>query len=737
MRLSLFLLLSIAVAILPEFRVSYYHANIPQDIAKSFLQLNSEIKEDGQFELLNIDRTPAKSEKYLCFRPLNITLQKLDSDLAQEQVSSPTLDDLKLKAVQTVADSFKREVCTFHSGSYWIYGYCFGDKIIQFHPDMEHFRLTGKHKPTEPDYVYTLGRFKGGPRNEIVKIENEAQKHNNQLDPGDFSIHDDLSTPFSNSLEPKKKSPLVILHVISDGEICDLTGQPRSVEVVYKCHASNSGFAAIMETSEVKTCQYQMTINLPELCNIEGFKPIRNDENVLEIECKRVDTNSVAGKESNPVGSDKTVQLLDFYEYTDDLPFNDKLFPVTANYKINVRDYKLIPCGSGFFLGVPTKFVDSKNMYWNNRYIMIYSGMFNSEHDLLDRVSALFRSSLNTKFPSPVFIDQHSATTLRWDDSFIVWFELYDFYGDLITLIRLEREGTRKDDTLFILLVNPDTMKDQDGDLVEIVSFAAPNHQWNFELFRRYTQEEKKKIAAGEPLDDHILQQENKLIIVTVTETAKVPGSTEVDEIVFGEEKPIGEIIDVKKVNDVVVDENEVRESAEGGLKQDETNSLDAEIERVIKELLERDSLDKVEEVKAKEPKPQQPSNIDPELERKIKLLLEIAKKEVVDIPQTVESMDGERGAVEVESKNNYRILEEKEKEEEKEKKKESAVDIEPIEQLVETSKHHQKEMDPKTHATEENKENKEKGTKHKKEITLDIEETIEKVNTEVEHDEL
>jgi len=70
----------------------------------------------------------------------------------------------------------------------------------------------------------------------------------------------------------KKPKPMdkrkLVSHLYSDGDICDLTGRPRQVEVKLKCKEADSPSVVSLYLLEPKTCQYVLGVESPLVCDI-------------------------------------------------------------------------------------------------------------------------------------------------------------------------------------------------------------------------------------------------------------------------------------------------------------------------------------------------------------------------------------------------------------------------------------------------------------------------------------
>ncbi|KAL6449725.1 YOS9 Protein OS-9 [Candida maltosa Xu316] len=224
-------------------RIVFHETNLSYDVARDILESDRQ-----HYDILSIRHNDHNISSYLCNLPrqeeLNITIPE----------TKATLHDLKLQAIKLITDTFSQDKCLYAYGihaNYWTIGYCYGDKVIQFHEDLEDF-LSGKHRPYFPEHVYVLGRFSG-----------TIYQPKFQFDAREFSV----TEGYSHELE---------------GELCDLTGQPRKLSITYVCDSGNTGLE-ILDIREIKTCEYEMTINIPNLCQLNVAK-----EFTVDIVCSQI-----------------------------------------------------------------------------------------------------------------------------------------------------------------------------------------------------------------------------------------------------------------------------------------------------------------------------------------------------------------------------------------------------------------------------------------------------------------
>ncbi|KAI3406956.2 YOS9 [Candida oxycetoniae] len=300
-------------------------------------------------------------------------------------VPAPATPHLKEKGLSLVQETFGDGNCFFAfniQAGYWTVGYCFGDKVIQFHEEDEDF-FSGNHKPQIPDHVYVLGKFPNVPPYKKVMIKNQM-KQKVVLDSNDYSIFDGEFSYFEDNQKYLK-------HTLA-GEICDLTLKPRTIDIVYKCDEN----VGLLEFQEIKTCQYQMVIGVPRLCEIEDFR--KAEEDVVDVNCKAIE------------GS---------FE------------------KLDLNKYQLQPLGGGLYIG-------QKSPYPN---IAVSINELN-----ITSFGESFFSSLE-KIPSP------DSMSLKWTDSFIYWINLYDMFGNHQGLFRIERDGSLSNHQIGIEKVEGDKVQ--------------------------------------------------------------------------------------------------------------------------------------------------------------------------------------------------------------------------------------------------------------------------------------
>ncbi|AJV11760.1 BMC_2a_G0009490.mRNA.1.CDS.1 [Saccharomyces cerevisiae] len=168
------------------------------------------------------------------------------------------------QGVKTIFDKLN-ERCIFYQAGFWIYEYCPGIEFVQFHGRVN--TKTGEIVNRDESLVYRLGK----PKANVEEREFEL-------------LYDDAG--------------YYISEIIGSGDICDVTGAERMVEIQYVCGGSNSGPSTIQWVRETKICVYEAQVTIPELCNLELLAKNEDQKNASPILCRmsaksKIDSNSI------------------------------------------------------------------------------------------------------------------------------------------------------------------------------------------------------------------------------------------------------------------------------------------------------------------------------------------------------------------------------------------------------------------------------------------------------------
>ncbi|CAD6610085.1 BAG_1a_G0009090.mRNA.1.CDS.1 [Saccharomyces cerevisiae] len=168
------------------------------------------------------------------------------------------------QGVKTIFDKLN-ERCIFYQAGFWIYEYCPGIEFVQFHGRVN--TKTGEIVNRDESLIYRLGK----PKANVEEREFEL-------------LYDDVG--------------YYISEIIGSGDICDVTGAERMVEIQYVCGGSNSGPSTIQWVRETKICVYEAQVTIPELCNLELLAKNEDQKNASPILCRmpaksKIDSNSI------------------------------------------------------------------------------------------------------------------------------------------------------------------------------------------------------------------------------------------------------------------------------------------------------------------------------------------------------------------------------------------------------------------------------------------------------------
>lgn len=170
-----------------------------------------------------------------------------DLDGTVEQYNETELNDMLNDGVNIITNSFKG--CLPYLGGFWNYELCSNSGLSQFDGD-----------PQTSTSRYQLGRIKQSVKDRDFQL-----------------LYDDFG--------------YYISELVGSGDICDLTGHPRVVEIQYVCRPA-AGSASIQWVREIKTCHYEIQVAIPGLCNLEILSKSEDQKISNSIVCVNADTES-------------------------------------------------------------------------------------------------------------------------------------------------------------------------------------------------------------------------------------------------------------------------------------------------------------------------------------------------------------------------------------------------------------------------------------------------------------
>ncbi len=219
-----------------------------------------------------------QSKPYLCSIPqvsVPSTNQTTHAQAAQEEAAELA------RATDRGYDLLKSMsgTCLYFISGWWSYSFCYNTHVKQFHqlpPGKGTPIFPPVEDPATPSYV--LGKF-GEVRNRFAveggTSDMEAGLPPEESDQGRTTDIQAKGTSSSRYLSQK----------LSGGTTCDLTGNPRRVEIQFHCHPQSVD--RIGWIKEVSTCSYLMVVYTPRLCNDIAFLPPR-EERAESIACREI-----------------------------------------------------------------------------------------------------------------------------------------------------------------------------------------------------------------------------------------------------------------------------------------------------------------------------------------------------------------------------------------------------------------------------------------------------------------
>merc|ERR1719204_1932014 len=133
---------------------------------------------------------------------------------------------------QVVKEFLKGEYCLYGGSGWWKYEFCYGKKVDQYHEEAGGQRT-----------VVRLGEF-----NEAAHLK-WLEEH-----------------PTKRPKIKEARKQVSIFY--SGGEICDVTGKPRKIEVKMKCKQADSPSTVSLYLLEPKICEYVLGVESPLVCDI-------------------------------------------------------------------------------------------------------------------------------------------------------------------------------------------------------------------------------------------------------------------------------------------------------------------------------------------------------------------------------------------------------------------------------------------------------------------------------------
>ncbi|PKI33182.1 protein OS-9 homolog [Punica granatum] len=188
-------------------------------------------------------------QKFLCYLP-KVEKSKNGRSTSQQNMSSMVMESekrIKLKTPDELLEVLKGP-CFVRQEGWWSYEFCYQKQLRQFHLEDE-----------KVVQEFVLGVY-----------DEEATVAFNQ----NLSDVSTLKDPRSKDAAQRYHA-----HQYTNGTVCDLTNQPRGTEVRFVCAEPR---AMITSITELSTCKYALTVQVPTLCKHPLFqeeKPVKHTVN--------------------------------------------------------------------------------------------------------------------------------------------------------------------------------------------------------------------------------------------------------------------------------------------------------------------------------------------------------------------------------------------------------------------------------------------------------------------------
>ncbi|KAJ2403342.1 Protein OS-9, partial [Coemansia sp. RSA 2559] len=195
------------------------------------------------------------------------TANEKDTGVAVSEMSRGDRNRAINRGVELL-DPLKADCITYIT-EYWSFEYCHNMYVRQFHRNA-------------PDQ-----------NGQVLEVEYKLGDYANrkQLSPAEESSNSELATEEEHS-DASRTTQLgtigrsrFLTQVWGGGTLCDITRQPRQVEVQFHCDVNGHERIALVE--EVVSCQYVVVVNTPRLCADPLFYSAA-DSAVHDIKCQHV-----------------------------------------------------------------------------------------------------------------------------------------------------------------------------------------------------------------------------------------------------------------------------------------------------------------------------------------------------------------------------------------------------------------------------------------------------------------
>ncbi|KAJ2454078.1 Protein OS-9 [Coemansia sp. RSA 2336] len=159
--------------------------------------------------------------------------------------------------------------CISYTAGWWTFEYCHDQRVRQYH------RTAPDKNGDVAEIEYRLGDY--SHRKQYPAIESSESDAS--------GTQPEVRTTQIRQFGRKR----FLTQVWAGGTVCDITRQPREVEIQFHCDPNSP--ERIVHVEEIAICQYVMVINTPRLCADPSFYDVSASA-VNDIKCQQVVTDN-------------------------------------------------------------------------------------------------------------------------------------------------------------------------------------------------------------------------------------------------------------------------------------------------------------------------------------------------------------------------------------------------------------------------------------------------------------
>ncbi|KAI9028964.1 glucosidase II beta subunit-like protein-domain-containing protein [Phycomyces nitens] len=277
----------------PRYRVSLSENKIPESVVfgNSPNDATGEISMSSESHLLqdenNFMMMSTYGQPFLCTIP-NVDAEG-DKEKRQRQIKEHMKQENTHGSIERglqLLEPLSKGCLYFTLHGYWTYEYCHGQHVRQFHEERIAQGENGQPDTKREGASFYLGLYPGTTESSDLVQKNTVKQG-------------------TNIQQRSKSTPETSLHHVGDkrylvqkwggGTQCDITKEPRTIEVQYHCDLQVHDRITMFQ--EIKTCQYQIVISTPRLCD-ELVLSSQSQSETYPIKCDPIVPDQTLAEES-------------------------------------------------------------------------------------------------------------------------------------------------------------------------------------------------------------------------------------------------------------------------------------------------------------------------------------------------------------------------------------------------------------------------------------------------------